>query len=25
VTLRLMDGDWKIDYATLSAGSGLFR
>jgi hypothetical protein len=25
LTLRLMDGDWKIDYGTLAAGSGLFR
>jgi hypothetical protein len=25
VTLRLMDGDWKIDYATLAAGSNVFR
>jgi hypothetical protein len=25
VTLRLMERDWKIDYATLAAGSALFR
>jgi hypothetical protein len=25
ISLRLMDGDWKIDYATLASGSGLFR
>jgi hypothetical protein len=25
VRLRLMDGDWKIDYATLAADSVLFR
>lgn len=25
VTLRLLEGDWKIDYATLAAGSSLFR
>lgn len=25
VNLRLMDGDWKIDYATLASGSSLFR
>lgn len=25
VNLRLIDGDWKIDYATLASGSGLFR
>jgi hypothetical protein len=25
VTLRLMDGDWKIDYAALASGSSLFR
>jgi hypothetical protein len=25
VTLRFTDGDWKIDYATLAAGSNLFR
>ena len=24
VTLRLLEGDWKIDYATLAAGSSLF-
>ncbi|HLW48289.1 MAG TPA: hypothetical protein VKW09_11040 [bacterium] len=25
VTLRLIDSDWKIDYATLATGSSLFR
>jgi hypothetical protein len=25
VALRLLEGDWKIDYATLAAGSSLFR
>ncbi len=25
VGLRLIDGDWKIDYAALAAGSALFR
>jgi hypothetical protein len=25
VTLRLIEGDWKVDYATLAAGSSLFR
>lgn len=25
VGLRLLDGDWKIDYATLERGSALFR